>query len=136
MKNKKILIAVVALVALIAVMAGIWWGTNMFAKGGVESAGEGEKTITVEVVHSDGSTKTFTYHTNVEYLGTVLYGAELIKAEGVDDGMFNIVDGEKADWNVDQGYWAVYEGTEYATTGIDQIVIADGDSFSLVYTIG
>lgn len=134
--NKKILIAVVALVAVIAVMVGIWWGTNMFAKAGVESDGEGEKTITVEVVHSDSSTKTFTYHTNEEYLGTVLYGAELIKAEGVDDGMFNIVDGEKADWNENKSYWSLYVGEEYAMTGVDTTPIKDGDTFKLVYTIG
>ena len=50
--------------------------------------------------------------------------------------MISTVDGELADWNVDQGYWALYIGEEYATTGIDLTPIHDGDSFSLEYTIG
>lgn len=136
MKNKKLILAVVALVTVVAIMAGIWWGTNMFAKSNVESDGEGDKTITVEVVHADGSTKTFTYHTNEEYLGVVLYGSGLIKAEGVDKGMFNIVDGEKADWNENKSYWSLYIGEEYAMTGVDTTPISDGDHFKLVYTIG
>ena len=46
------------------------------------------------------------------------------------------VDGELADWNVDQGYWALYIGEDYATTGIDTTPIHDGDVFTLEYTIG
>ena len=33
-------------------------------------------------------------------------------------------------------YWAFYVGDEYASLGVDQTPIADGDSFSLVYTVG
>ena len=127
--NKKIWIAVIALIAVVGVMAGIWFATR-------PEPVEGDKTITVEVVHADGSTKTFTYHTDEEYLGTVLYGAGLIKAEGVDQGMFNIVDGEKADWNENKSYWSLYVGEEYATTGVDTTLISDGDTFKLVYTVG
>ena len=50
--------------------------------------------------------------------------------------MISTVDGELADWNVDQGYWAVYEGEEYAMQGIDQTPVYDGSTFKLVYTIG
>jgi hypothetical protein len=37
---------------------------------------------------------------------------------------------------VDQGYWALYIGQDYATTGIDTTPIQDGAAYSLVYTIG
>ncbi len=129
MKNKKLILAAVALVAVIAVMAGLFLSSR--------TAGtEDRKTITVTVVHKDGSQKEFVYQTTEQLLGQVLYGEGLIQAENVDEGMFNIVDGEKADWNVDQSYWSLYEGDEYAVEGVDTLVIEDGDTFKLVYTIG
>lgn len=129
MKNKKLIVAIVAVVALIALMVGIYFATR-------PETAEGSKAITVTVVHKDGTEKVFTYKTDAEFLGQVLYGEGLIKAEGVDEGMFNIVDGEKADWNTDKSYWSLYEGEEYAMQGVDTTPIEDGDSFKLVYTIG
>lgn len=100
-------------------------------------ATEGDKHFTVTVVHKDGTEKEFTYDTDEEYLGTVLQVAGLIEGEEGPYGlMISAVDGEIADWNVDQGYWALYIGEEYATTGIDTTPIQDGASYCLVYTIG
>lgn len=97
----------------------------------------GDKHFTVTVVHKDGTEKEFTYDTDEEYLGTVLQAAGLIEGEEGPYGlMISAVDGEAADWNVDQGYWALYIGEEYATTGIDTTPIQDGATYSLVYTIG
>lgn len=129
MNNKKIVIAAVALVAVVAIFLGVW----LMARPQTQA---GAKTITVEVVHGDQSVKTFTYQTDAENLGEVLYAEGLIRAEGVDDGMFNIVDGEKADWNENQSYWMLLIGEEYAMTGVDTTPINDGDSFKLVYTVG
>ena len=39
-------------------------------------------------------------------------------------------------YETDGAYWAFYVGDEYASLGVDQTPIADGDSFSLVYTVG
>ncbi len=129
MKNKKLVVAVIALAAVIALMAGLFLSSR-------PETTAGGKTITVTVVHKDGSEKVFTYNTDQELLGQVLYGEGLIQAENVDEGMFNIVDGEKADWNENQSYWSLYEGEEYAMEGVDTLVIEDGDTFKLVYTIG
>ena len=97
----------------------------------------GHKHFSVTVVHKDGTEKEFTYDTDEEYLGTVLQAADLIEGEEGPYGlMISSVDGELADWNVDQGYWALYIGEEYATTGIDTTPIQDGASYCLVYTIG
>lgn len=97
---------------------------------------EGDKHITVTVVHKDGSQKEFTYDTNEEFLGTLLQTKGLIEGEEGPYGlMISTVDAELADWNVDQSYWALYIGQEYATTGIDTTPITDGASYSLVYTI-
>ena len=129
MKNKKILIAAIAAVAVLALMVGIWLITRPDTQ-------EGAKTITVTVVHKDKTEKTFTYHTDEEFLGKVLYAEGLIKNEGADEGMFNIVDGEKADWNENKSYWSLYQGEEYAMQGVDTTPISDGDTFKLVYTLG
>ena len=129
MENKKLILAVVALVAVIAIFAGVYVATRPEAQ-------QGAKAFTVVVVHADGTEKTFEYRTDAEKLGAVLEEKGLIESEGADDGMFHTVDGEKADWNVNQSYWAFYEGDEYAMTGIYDTNIENGGVYKLVYTIG
>lgn len=129
MKNKKLILAVVALVAVIAIFAGVYVATRPETQ-------QGAKAFTVVVVHADGTEKTFEYRTDAEKLGAVLEEKGLIESEGADDGMFHTVDGEKADWNVNQSYWAFYEGDEYAMTGIYDTNVVDGAVYKLVYTIG
>ena len=130
MKNKKLLIAAAAVVALIAVMVGIFFATR-------PETSQGSKTFTVTVVHKDGTSKDFTYSTDEEYLGAVLTAEGLIVgAEGPYGLMIDTVDGETASWDADQSYWALYVGEEYATTGVDTTPVNDGDSFKLEYTIG
>ena len=97
----------------------------------------GGKTITVTVVHKDGSEKVFTCATEEEYLGKVLVNENIVVGNYGEFGLyFDTADGETADWNVDNGWWQVFIGEEAAITGADQIPIADGDTFKLVYTIG
>ena len=129
MKNKKLILAAVALVVVIAIFAGVYVATRPQAQ-------QGAKGFTVIVVHADGSEKTFEYRTDAEKLGAVLEEKGLIESEGADDGMFHTVDGEKADWSVNQSYWAFYEGEEYAMTGIYDTNIVDGSVYKLVYTLG
>lgn len=130
MKNKKLLIAAVALVVLIAVMAGVYFTARPTTESGA-------KTISVTVIHADGSEKQFQYHTDEEYLGPVLLAEGLVEGETGPYGLtIYVVDGEKADWNENQSYWALYVGEEYATTGADSTPVKDADTFKLVYTIG
>ena len=127
-KNSKIIIIVVAVVVVIALFLGVWL-TNR------PETTQGSKTFTVEVVHSDGSSKTFTYHTDEEYLGPVLLAEGLIAGEESQYGLTVItVDGEDAVWESDGAYWALFVGEEYGTTGVDTTPVNDGDSFKLVYT--
>ena len=128
MKNKKLIIAAVALVAVIGILLGVFYATR-------PEAVEGDKTITVTVVHSDGTEKTFTYHTDEEYLGAVLAAEGLIVGAENDPGRYNTIDGEYADFAADGAYWALYIGEEYAMTGADTTPVADGDSFRWVYTV-
>lgn len=130
MKNKKILIAAIVIVALIAVMVGVYFAAR-------PAVAEGAKTISVTVVHADGSEKQFQYRTDEEYLGPVLLAEGLAEGEDGPYGLtIYVVDGEKADWNENQSYWALYIGEEYAATGADSTPVKDGDSFKLVHTIG
>ena len=130
MKNKKLIIAVVALVAVIAIMAGVFAATR-------PDTVAGGKNITVTVVHKDGTEKVFEYATDAEYLGEVIVSEGLVNGQDGPYGLyFDTVDGELASWDADQSYWSILIGEEYATVGADGIVLTDGGEYSLVYTIG
>lgn len=130
MKNKRMIVAVVALVVCIAVVLGIWMANR-------PETTTGSKAYTVTVVHKDGSEKDFAYTTDEEYLGAALVAEGLIAGEEGPYGLTLItVDGEDAVWETDNAYWALYIGEEYATTGVDTTPVNDGDSFKLVYTNG
>ena len=100
-KNKKLMIAVIAVVVAVAAMAVIYIVTR-------PGTTAGSKTFTVEVAHGDGTSKTFTYHTDAEYLGEVLAAEGLIVGH---DGTFGLhidtVDCEDAIWDEDGSYWAL-----------------------------
>lgn len=96
----------------------------------------GSLQFTVIVVHSDKSEEIFLYDAQPGKLGATLEAEGLIESEGADDGMFHTVDGEKADWNENQSYWAFYVENEYAMKGIYDTDIENGANYKLVYTIG
>ncbi len=128
MKNKKILIAVIAFLAVVCILLGVFFATR-------EKPVQGSKTITVTVVHGDKTEKNFTYHTDEEYLGTVLVKEGLVENEEGPYGLFiKVADGERAVYELDNAYWALYIGEEMAMTGADGTVIHDGDTYKLVYT--
>lgn len=127
-KNRKMILGVVALIVAAALLLGVYFITR-------PETVRGAKTFTVTVVHRDETAKTFTYHTDQEYLGKALLDKGLIQGEDGPYGLYvTTVDGETADYDTDGGYWALYQGEEYAMQGIDQTPVADGDTFSLVYT--
>ena len=129
-KNGKLIAAAAAVLVLVGVLAGVYSATRPDAQ-------QGEKRITVEVVHKDESTEEFTYQTDAEYLGEVLFSEGLLQGEEGPYGLYiTAVDGEEAIYEVDQSYWAFYQGEEYATQGVDLTPIADGDEFTFVYTVG
>lgn len=130
MKNKKLIIAAVALAVAIVLLGGLFMATR-------PEAVAGGKNITVTVVHGDGSEKVFEYATEAEYLGEVLVSEKLVNGEMGQYGLyFDTVDGEQAVWEANQAYWSILIGEEYATVGADGIVLTDGGEYSLVYTIG
>ena len=126
MKNKKLILAAVAVVAVIAIMAGIWFATRPQTE-------DGGKTITVTIVHKDGAKNVKTLETEQEFLSQALLDEKLI--EPSNDGRYNTIDGVTADYSVDQSYWAVFIGEDYAMVGMDEIPVTDGGVYSIVYTV-
>ena len=129
-KNTKIIIATVAVIVVAAIFLGVYLATR-------PETTAGQKTFTLDVVHADESVKTFEYTTDAEYLGQVLLDEGLIEGDTGEFGLYiTAVDGEEAIYEVDNSYWALYEGDDYAQQGIDQTPIQDGAKYSLVYTVG
>ena len=126
--NKKLVIAVVALVVVIAVLAGVYAATRPEVQ-------EGSKNVTIVIVYQDGTEKTMEFKTDAEHL------ADLLVAEGLVDGYeseefgytITAVDGIYLDWAKDNAYWALYEGDAYATESAAGIVLVDGAVYRLVY---
>ena len=130
MKNKKMLIAVIALIVVVAALLAVYFGTR-------QDPNEGKKAYTVTVVHSDGSEKVFEGYSEAEYLGTVLVESGAVEDNQSDYGLYILVaDGDEASWEKDGAYWSIYVGDEPAVTGADQIVLEDGGVYSVVYTLG
>lgn len=133
---KKTLLVVLALLTALSLMLGACAPAAEDETPASSSGAQAvEKSFTVIVVHKDGTEKTFNYTTAEENLGPALVKEGLI-VESNSPGMYSTVDGETADWNTDQSYWAFYVGSEYAMQGMDDTAVNNGDTFKLVYTIG
>ena len=128
MKNKKLIATVIALVLVIAVMAGVYLTTR-------PQAVEGQKNVTVVIVYEDGTEKKLEYATTCENLAQLLLEKELVTGYTSEEYGFTIeaVDGIKLDWATDGAYWALYEGEEYAITSAAGIVLTEGGVYKLVY---
>ena len=129
MSKKKLLILLAVFVILIIGMAAL-------AKGTKPETVAGEKEIAVTVVHGDGSSKEFTYHTDEKFLGPVLLADGLIVGDQGEFGIFiTAVDGEEIDSD-NQEWWCLTKAGETVTTGADTTPIASGDCFELTLTVG
>lgn len=122
--SKKTWLAAAALALAAALLLGIWYFTRPQPQAG-------EKTVAVEVVHADESTREFTYHTDMEYLGELLIAEGLAEGEQGAYGLFiTIVDGETAQDSLRQ-WWCITKEGQRVDTGADSTPISDGDHFEL-----
>ncbi len=128
-EKKKVIIAIVALIAAVAVFAGVY-----FAFGRPET-NAGSKTLTIEVIAPDYS-KTHEIKTDVEFLGEALKEEGIIEGEESQYGLFiTSVDSIKAD-DSKQQWWCITKGGADVMTGADSTPIADGDTFELTLKEG
>jgi len=104
---------------------------------GSQEMPEGQKTITVTVTDDKGQDTVFTITTTAEYLRGALEQESLVEGEESEFGLYiKVVNGLRADYDLDRAYWNLLKGGAYLMTGADTTPIADGDAFELVYTKG
>lgn len=127
--NKKVWIAVVCLAAVAAVLLLVW---RVASPKGVA----GDKRLTVQVVHSDGSSRDFTLDTQEAYLGPALVAGGVVEDNQGAYGLYILTaDGETAD-EAGQEWWQITRSGEKLTTGADATPIADGEQYELTLTVG
>ena len=96
----------------------------------------GSKTITLTVVHGDGTSNDITVSTDAENLRDALEAEGIIAGEDSSYGMFvQTVDGETAD-DGQQEWWCLTKGGEMWNYGVDDTEIADGDVYEFTLTVG
>ena len=128
-QSKKIVLALVALVVVVAVALGLWFALK-------PQGTQGGKTITVNVVFADGTQNTHTITTDAEYLRGALEQENLVAGDESEYGLFvKTVDGVTAD-EANQEWWCFTKGGETLETGVDSTPIADGDTFEITLTQG
>lgn len=127
--NKKIWLAVAALVVAVAVVLGIYFVTRPAPQ-------QGGKTITVQVVLLEGEPSDFTIQTDEEYLRGALESIDLIEGSESEYGLFvTTVNGVTVD-DSKQQWWCFTQDGEMLMTGVDTTPIADGDHFEITLTEG
>lgn len=127
--NKKVWLAVAALVVAVAVVLGIYFVTRTAPQ-------QGGKTITVQVVLLEGEPSDFTIQTDEEYLRGALESIDLIEGSESEYGLFvTTVNGVTVD-DSKQQWWCFTQDGEMLMTGVDTTPIADGDHFEITLTEG
>lgn len=129
MQKKKTLLAALALVVVAAGLLLVW---RMTAPTGEA----GRKTVTVQVVHSDGASRDFTLETEEACLGPALIAGGVVEDNQGPYGLYILTaDGETAEESA-QEWWKLTKGGEMVNTGVDATPIADGDAFELTLMVG
>ena len=127
--NKKILLAVAALVVAVAVLLGVYFVNSPATQAG-------GKTIAVQVVLLEGEPSDYTIQTDEEYLRGALESIDLIEGSESEYGLFvTTVNGVTVD-DSKQQWWCFTQDGEMLMTGVDTTPIADGDHFEITLTEG
>lgn len=127
--NRKIIAAVVFLVVAAAALFLVWRVLTPQGEAGA-------KTVVVEVVHKDGSTKDFTLKTEADNLGAALVEGKVVEDNQGAYGLYILTaDGETADES-NQEWWQITRDGESLNTGADSTPIADGEHYELTLTVG
>lgn len=97
----------------------------------VPADSETELSFTFEVVHLDGTEKSFEVKTYKTILVDALTEKGYISGYQSQYGLtIETVDGETLDWETSGAYWAIYVNGEYAMVGVSSIEIEDGATYT------
>lgn len=127
---KKKILGVIAIIVVIAALLGVYFAFR-------EQPAQGLKTVSVEVVLSDGENEIYETSTDAEYLRQVLDEIDGITYGETQSGfgpMVTEVNGERAVYEENGAYWAFYVNGEYCNYGISDQPVNDGDEFRIEYT--
>lgn len=128
-KNKKALLGVMALVAVMAILLGVYYGTRPDNVGGA-------KALTITVVHGDGSEKVFDVHTDAEFLAEALLEYEIVEDNQTEWGLYILTaDGETVS-EANQEWWCLTKNGQEHMYGAGETVIVDGERYELTFTVG
>lgn len=129
--NKKVIIGVIALVAVVALMAVLYFAFR-------EKPVEGAKAITIEVIDDQAQSTMYELNTDAEFLRQAMDEAEGLEYTGYDsDYGFTVdsVNGLVADFNTGGAYWSFYVNDTYCNYGIDSQPVEDGDAFVIKFEV-
>jgi len=100
-----------------------------------EPLGEGSKSFRVYVLPMHGDAKVYTVHSDHIYLGDALLELGLIEGEESSMGlMVSVVDGIRADYELDGAWWRFAVNWEDALIGVSQVTIEEGATYIFEYT--
>ncbi len=94
------------------------------------------KKLYLRVTHADGSAKEFQFTTTADNLADALIEQKLVEERAKKDGVYDVVDGEKADWSDGEAWWCFSKAGVDLTVGLEQQKIADGDRYEAVFKRG
>ena len=127
--RKKPAFYAILLVAIMALFLGIW----LIARPQPSAGG---KHLTIQVVHSDLSSRIFEIHTTAEYLAEALTENEIVQGEDGPYGLFILTaDGETVN-EINQEWWCITRGGESLTPGASDTPITSGETYELTLMVG
>ncbi len=128
--NKKKVIGIVALIALVIALIAIYFTYK-------PSTTSGTKNIIIEVVNSKQEVESYNVKTDAQFLRQAMDETEGLTFSGDESEygiMISTVNGETADYEKDGAYWSITVNGKYGNNGIDTQPITDGGVYQLVYT--
>lgn len=127
--TKKIAILAVVFLAVIAIIGAIIIATR-------PQGTDGKKSYTLEVILSDGASKSHQLTTTEEFLGAALREEGLITGSESDYGFFVTgVDGTEAD-SSNQEWWCLTIDGDISNYGVDEVPVTDGGHYEFTLTVG
>ncbi|MBQ8016023.1 MAG: DUF4430 domain-containing protein [Clostridia bacterium] len=136
--KKRLFVSIAALIlSVVLVFCGCGKGNDASTQQTVPASheltdfGSGATSFVFEVVDVDGNVTVFNVHTDEKTVGAALQEYELIKGEQGDYGIYiKEVNGIIADYDIDGTYWAFYVDGAMSMTGVDQVEIVEGSTYS------
>lgn len=134
--NKKAIMIGTIILAVLAVLFVVIYTFNR------PSSAAGSKNITLEVTGSKGDTTEYSLSTDAEFLKQAMDELSAngsgftYSGVGGDYGlMIETVNGERAVFDKDGAYWALYVNGEYGQFGADSQPVTDGDRYTWKYEL-